>query len=118
MVILMKSIKLSTADEQRVRIHATLGNPARMQILGILSRNPASIIADIVKELPLAQSTISQHIAVLMEAGLIYGEDIEGGRRCCRINTEVLRSFSQDVVGWAYDLATSSGCHVEAGDAS
>ena len=115
MVIDMKPVHLTPESEQMVRIHAALANPARFRILEILSKNPETIAADIVNELPLSQSTVSQHIGVLMEAGLIYGEDAEGGRRCCRINTNAVRDFTQASVGWAYDLVASAGCRVNGG---
>ena len=67
----MKPIDLDHDAAELVRIHAALGNPTRFRILEILSRNPESIVADIVNELPIAQSTVSQHLGVLKDAGLI-----------------------------------------------
>ena len=110
MVIRMKPVELNANAERMVRIHAALGNPTRFQILEILSRNPQSIVADIVAELPIAQSTVSQHLRVLKEAGLIYGEESEGAGRCCRINADVLSQFAQHVVGWSHRMVTNAGC--------
>lgn len=56
-------------------------HPARMAILNLLIRKQVCICGDIVDELPLAQSTVSQHLKVLKEAGLIKGE-IEGSTVC------------------------------------
>ncbi len=56
-----------------------LGHPARIHILRILSERQACITGELVAEIPLAQSTISEHLRILREAGLIKGE-IEGPR--------------------------------------
>ncbi len=58
-----------------------LAHPARIQILQLLIRRDTCIAGDIVGELPLAQSTVSQHLKVLREAGLIIG--CEDGNRIC-----------------------------------
>jgi DNA-binding transcriptional ArsR family regulator len=108
----MKPIALPSETEQKlVEIFAALGNPARMRILEILAQNPESIVADLVEQLPLAQSTISQHLQVLQQAGLIYNET-EGVRRCCRIDVNIIAEFAQHVVGWTHSLATRTahGC--------
>ena len=112
MVIVMKPIVLPGDIERKlVEIFAALGNPARMHILEILAQHPESIVADLVEQLPLAQSTVSQHLQVLQQAGLIYNET-GGVRRCCRIDVNVLAEFAQHVVGWTHSLATRTahGC--------
>jgi ArsR family transcriptional regulator len=106
MVIRMKPIELSVEDERLVGQFAALGNPARFRILEILSRNPESIVANIVDELPLAQATVSQHLRVLQDAGLIYGDRASGGR-CCQIDVAAVSRLAQQVVGWS--LALLSG---------
>ena len=58
-----------------------LGHPARLRILRTLAERGTCICGEIVDELPLAQSTVSQHLKVLKEAGLIAGE-IEGSAVC------------------------------------
>ena len=59
-----------------------LAHPARIAIMEYLLRNSGTCVCgDIVNELPLAQSTVSQHLKVLKEAGLIKGE-IEGVTTC------------------------------------
>ena len=67
------------ADEELAVLAKAVGHPARVQILRLLVRREACICGDIVDELPLAQSTVSQHLKVLKEAGLIRGE-IDGPR--------------------------------------
>ncbi len=67
------------ADAELATLAKALGHPARVQIVRHLVRREACICGDIVEELPLAQSTVSQHLKVLKEAGLIRGE-IDGPR--------------------------------------
>jgi ArsR family transcriptional regulator, arsenate/arsenite/antimonite-responsive transcriptional repressor len=51
-----------------------LGHPVRVAILDILSRQSCCFHGDMAEELPIANSTLSQHLKVLKEAGLIQGE--------------------------------------------
>ena len=52
-----------------------LGNPVRFQIVQILAEKQVCITGEIVEATTLAQSTVSQHLKVLREAGLIHGDD-------------------------------------------
>ncbi len=56
-----------------------VAHPARLAILRLLSNRETCVTGDVVAELPLAQSTVSEHLRILREAGLIQGE-IEGPR--------------------------------------
>ncbi len=67
-----------------------LGHPARVQIMRMLVRRSACVCGDIVDVLPLAQSTVSQHLKVLKDAGLIRGE-ISGPRTCYCVEPRALR---------------------------
>ena len=78
------------ADEELARLARALGHPARVQIVRMLVRRSACVCGDIVDVLPLAQSTVSQHLKVLKEAGLIRGE-IDGPRTCYCIEPRALR---------------------------
>ena len=73
----MKSQALSGEQDRLVKMLRALGSPARFKILCHLVESPECIVSDVVKRTPLAQSTVSQHLRVLREAGLICGE-IEG----------------------------------------
>lgn len=66
-------------DETLAAMAKALGHPARVKILRLLAERQACVTGDLVAELPLAQSTISEHLRILREAGLIQGE-IEGPR--------------------------------------
>lgn len=71
-----------TIKENRVAKYAkALGHPARIAILKLLASKETCICGDIVDELPLSQSTVSQHLKELKQAGLIKGE-IEGAKVC------------------------------------
>lgn len=69
--------KLSDEEKRLSAVMKALGHPARMQIMHYLSENPQCFTGDIVDVLPLAQATVSQHLKVLRDAGLICGT-IEG----------------------------------------
>lgn len=69
-----------------------MGHPARVRILRLLGERTGCVCGDIVDEVGLAQSTVSQHLAVLKEAGLIRG-DVAGPRVCYCLAPDVLRRF-------------------------
>ena len=82
--------ELFTLDEIELAETAkALSHPARIKILKILSELNICITGDIVDLLPLAQSTVSQHLKELKKVGLIKGE-IEGPKTCYCINPEKL----------------------------
>lgn len=66
-----------------------LAHPARVAILNVLIRKSSCMCGDIVDELPLAQSTVSQHLRELKEAGLIQGS-IDGPSVCYCVNPEAM----------------------------
>ena len=70
-----------THDQSLAVLCKALGHPARVAILKHLLQVDRCICGEIVEILPLAQSTVSQHLKQLKEAGLIRGE-IEGPRIC------------------------------------
>ena len=67
-----------------------LSHPARIVILNLLLKKRSCICGDIVEELPISQSTVSQHLKELKEAGLIKGE-IEGASICYCIDEKEWR---------------------------
>ena len=87
---------LTSEDQRLAQMFKALGNPVRMEILRQLASCNRCICGDIVAALPLAQSTVSQHLKVLKEAGLILGE-IEGPATCYCIDYEGLEWFKQRV---------------------
>ncbi len=68
-------------------IAKALSHPARVAIVKFLAEQKSCICNDIVEHLPLSQSTVSQHLKELKNAGLITGE-IDGPRVCYCIDKE------------------------------
>ena len=91
-----KVTKLSAEELRLAQMFKALGNPVRLEILRQLADCQTCICNDIVAVLPLAQSTVSQHLKVLKEAGLIRGE-IEGPATCYCIDTDNLEWFKSRV---------------------
>lgn len=69
-----------------------LAHPARVAILEYLIKNPGCITGDLVDELPLSQSTVSQHLKELKQVGIIRGE-VEAPKVCYCINEQVWSEF-------------------------
>src|ERR1039458_2962416 len=78
------------ADEELARLAKALGHPARVRILRMLSRREARVCSQIIGELPLAQSTVSEHLRILKDAGLIRGNQ-DGTRVGYCIDNNALR---------------------------
>ena len=72
-----------------------LSHPVRVKILKILNEKNVCMCGELVELLPLAQSTVSQHLKELKKAGLIYGE-IEGPKMCYCLD--------KNIIGQAGDL--------------
>jgi DNA-binding transcriptional ArsR family regulator len=94
----LRPVEGAEADEELATLAKAIGHPARVQILRILVRRTACVCGDIVDELPLAQSTVSQHLKVLKDAGLIRG-DVDGPRVCYCIEPRALRRLKALVGG-------------------
>ena len=82
-----------TAHDERLAVLArALGHPARVAIVRMLIGTGECVCGDIVSRLPLAQATVSQHLKVLKEAGLIRGT-IDPPRVCYCIDPEVVKEL-------------------------
>ena len=71
-----------------------LGHPTRVRIMRLLLARDSCFCGEVVEQVPLAQATVSQHLKVLKEAGLIEGE-ITGPRTCYCANRERLARLSE-----------------------
>ena len=78
------------ADEELAKLAKAIGHPARVRILRMLSRKEARVCSQIVDELPLAQSTVSEHLRILKDAGLVRSSQ-DGPRVGYCINFDGLR---------------------------
>ena len=88
----------SGGDDRRLALLAkALGHPARVAIMRLLLRNGECVCGRIVDVLPQAQATVSQHLKVLKQAGLVKGE-VEGQKVCYCANPEEVERL-RDLVG-------------------
>ena len=77
------------AEAELARLAKALGHPARVRILKLLIEKDRCVAGELSDELPIAASTVSQHLKLLKEAGLIKGE-VDGPRRCYCVDRSVL----------------------------
>ena len=85
-------------DEALAALCKALAHPTRVEIVRILARTEGCVCGDLVDKFPLAQSTVSQHLKILKDAGLIRGE-LSGPRTCYCIDPEGLRRLRLLVAG-------------------
>ncbi|MBI4237565.1 MAG: winged helix-turn-helix transcriptional regulator [Deltaproteobacteria bacterium] len=81
-------------EEVLARYAKAISHPVRLRILDILKSRNTCICGEIVDELPIAQATVSQHLKVLKNAGLIRGA-INGPSTCYCINKAAVRQFKK-----------------------
>lgn len=81
-----------SGDAELAVVAKALGHPVRVQILRTLLEQRACFCGELVAALPLAQSTVSEHLRILREAGLVQG-DIDGPRVCYCARPERLLRF-------------------------
>lgn len=87
-------------NSQRIADFAkAISHPARIEILKILAEKNSCICGEIVLEIPLAQSTVSQHLKELKSAGLISGI-IDGPRSCYCLNAEGVKCLTETFGGF------------------
>ena len=82
-----KVSEFSAKERKIAALCKALAHPARIAIISFLIKKRECICSDVVNELPLSQSTVSQHLKELKNAGLIVG-DIDGPRVCYCINQQ------------------------------
>ena len=92
-------------DQEFALLAKALGHPARVQLMRLLLARDSCYCGELVDELPLAQATVSQHLKVLKEAGLIVGE-IDGlrtGYCASRDRLDVLHELVDELVAEAVE---------------
>jgi DNA-binding transcriptional ArsR family regulator len=71
----MKLKEITTQKQERIaRYSKAMGHPVRVYVLDLLSKQACCYSGDLSDELPIAKSTLSQHLKELKDAGLIQGE--------------------------------------------
>jgi ArsR family transcriptional regulator len=86
------------SDEEVARLAWALAHPARVRLLRILVERRACVCGELVDCMSLAQSTVSQHLKVLKESGLVRGE-VDGPRTCYCVNEPLLARLKSAVSG-------------------
>lgn len=89
---------LGDDEEELATLAKALGHPARVRIVRLLAERNACVCGDIVLQLPLAQSTVSQHLKQLKAAGIIQGE-IAGPRVCYCLDQRVMKRLKVLIAG-------------------
>jgi len=90
-----KKEEFGNKEQSLAAFAKAISHPARIAILNVLAKNNECICGEIVEVLPLAQSTVSQHLKELKTAGLIDGA-IDGPRSCYCINWKAFEKFNND----------------------
>lgn len=106
---LTKAPKFSKTQIRTAELAKALGHPARVAILEILIQRNSCICGDITDRLPLAQSTVSQHLKALKEAGIIKGE-IDGVRTCYCIDKATAVELNTLLGPFIKNITTQNCC--------
>ncbi len=85
-----------------------LAHPARIAILKELAKRQSCVCGEIVEVLPLAQSTVSQHLKELLNAGLIQGT-VDGAKSCYCINAATFKRFELALTHF-FSVTSSGQC--------
>lgn len=90
-----KKEEFGKKEQELAEFAKALSHPARIAILKVLAQKNECICGEIVEVLPLAQSTVSQHLKELKNAGLIQGT-LDGPRSCYCINWKAFEKFNTE----------------------
>lgn len=89
----LSDIEIDEAKELALAAAAkAIAHPARVRILRILTRQQGCLNSDLVGELGLAQSTVSEHLRILKAAGFVTAEQ-QPPRTCFSVNPQKLEEF-------------------------
>lgn len=95
----MKTLSQTSAETRAVQLLRALANPVRFRIVQLLAQRNECVTGDFVDELPLAQSTVSEHLKVLKEAGVVQGT-VDGPYRCYCLDPEALGFLAETISGF------------------
>ncbi len=102
-----KAKLFDTSQKRGAELMKALGHPARIAIIELLAERDTCICGDITDELPLAQSTVSQHLKALKKAGIIKGE-IDGVRTCYCLDEEGIEEMEDLLTPLLRNLTTAT----------
>ena len=100
-----KKEEFSQREQDLANFAKAMSHPARIAILKVLAQRNECICGEIVEILPLAQSTVSQHLKELKTAGLVDGA-VDGPRSCYCINWKAFEKFNTDLGSLFTNLKT------------
>lgn len=109
-----KKEEFGKKEQELADFSKALSHPARIAILKVLAQKNECICGEIVGVLPLAQSTVSQHLKELKNAGLITGT-VDGPRSCYCINWKAFQKFTDELSGLFQNLKTKNEKACESG---
>lgn len=88
----------AAVDTELAGLAWAVAHPARIRILRILIARKACVCGEVVDQMPLAQSTVSQHLKILKDAGLVQGE-IDGPKVCYCVDPTMLTRLKELIGG-------------------
>jgi ArsR family transcriptional regulator, arsenate/arsenite/antimonite-responsive transcriptional repressor len=98
----MKTLEQTTDEARAVTMLRALANPVRFRIVQILAGREC-VTGDLVEALPLAQSSVSEHLKVLRDAGIVQGT-VDGPNRCYCLDPQAF-AFLRRTLGSIEDRA-------------
>ncbi|HEY8510511.1 MAG TPA: metalloregulator ArsR/SmtB family transcription factor [Cyclobacteriaceae bacterium] len=105
---LSKTEEFTKTQNELAALAKALGHPARIAIVQYLIKTRVCVCGDIVDELPLSQSTVSQHLKELKKVGLIKG-NIEGPSVCYCIDEKVWNR-AKKMIGELFEAYQTQNC--------
>lgn len=90
-----KKEEFSQKEQELAAFAKAMSHPARIAILKMLAQHNECICGEIVEVLPLSQSTVSQHLKELKNAGLVSGT-VDGQKSCYCINWKAFEKFMSE----------------------
>ena len=84
----------SEHDDRIAKLAWAIAHPARVRLLKILLARTACVCGELVDAMPLSQSTVSQHLKILKDSGLVQGE-IDGPKVCYCVNKQGLTQLKK-----------------------
>lgn len=107
-----KTAAFTQEQQQLARVAKALAHPARVAIIQFLASKQTCISGDIAAELPLARTTVFQHLQELKALDLVRGE-IEGLTVCYCLNTELLNRVHQQFTAFFIESTAAPACSPE-----
>jgi DNA-binding transcriptional ArsR family regulator len=104
-----KTDEFTVRDVRIARYAKALAHPARIAIVQVLLQRSSCVCGTLVDELPLSQSTVSQHLKELKEAGLIKG-DVEGTSVCYCLDLEEWKKATEALGGLLTKIGRACKC--------